>query len=127
MHSICIFVWGWNNVNSFVSVPNILFNSFIISTANYSPLSNTILSSNLCNFYMLSLNNCANSSADVSSVIATKLPLVARKDAILVVCNRLSKMTHFVMKSIIKYVYGLSKISLNFNFPTGTSILFFIL
>ena len=26
----------------------------------------------------------------------TELPLVARKDAILVVCNRLSKMTHFV-------------------------------
>ena len=26
----------------------------------------------------------------------TKLPLVARKDVILVVCNRLSKMTHFV-------------------------------
>jgi len=26
----------------------------------------------------------------------TKLPLVARKDIILVVCNRLSKMTHFV-------------------------------
>jgi len=26
-----------------------------------------------------------------------KLPLVARKDAILVVCNRLSKMTHFVV------------------------------
>jgi len=27
----------------------------------------------------------------------TKLPLVAGKDAILVVCNRLSKMTHFVV------------------------------
>jgi len=26
----------------------------------------------------------------------TKLPIVARKDAILVVCDRLSKMTHFV-------------------------------
>ena len=26
----------------------------------------------------------------------TKLPVVARKDAILVVCNMLSKMTHFV-------------------------------
>jgi len=26
----------------------------------------------------------------------TKLPLVARKDVILVVCNRLFKMTHFV-------------------------------
>ena len=26
----------------------------------------------------------------------TKLPVVAEKDAILVVCNRLSKMTHFV-------------------------------
>ena len=28
----------------------------------------------------------------------TKLPLVAGKDIILVVCNRLSKMTHFVAK-----------------------------
>ena len=27
----------------------------------------------------------------------TKLPLVARKDAILVVCDRLSKMIHFVV------------------------------
>jgi len=26
----------------------------------------------------------------------TKLPIVARKDVILVVCNKLSKMTHFV-------------------------------
>ena len=26
----------------------------------------------------------------------TKLPIVARKDTILVVCNRLSKMIHFV-------------------------------
>ena len=26
----------------------------------------------------------------------TKLPLVVRKDAILVVCNKLSKITHFV-------------------------------
>ena len=28
--------------------------------------------------------------------LITKLPVVARKDAILVVCDRLSKMTHFV-------------------------------
>ena len=28
--------------------------------------------------------------------LITKLPLVAGKDAILVVCNRLSKITHFV-------------------------------
>ena len=27
----------------------------------------------------------------------TKLPLMAEKDAILVVCNRLSKMTHFIV------------------------------
>jgi len=27
----------------------------------------------------------------------TKLPLVAKKDTILVVCNRLSKMTYFVV------------------------------
>ena len=29
--------------------------------------------------------------------LITKLPLVAKKDMILVVCNRLSKMTHFVV------------------------------
>jgi len=33
----------------------------------------------------------------ISVDFITKLPMVAEKDAILVVCNRLSKMTHFVV------------------------------
>ena len=49
-----------------------LFNSFVISTANCSPLSDTILSGNLCSLHTLSLNNLANPSADVPSIVATK-------------------------------------------------------
>ena len=35
--------------------------------------------------------------------------------------------SNLVIKSTISYVHGFSKISLNFNFPASTSILFFIL
>jgi len=38
----------------------------------------------------------------------TKLPLVARKDAILVVCNRLSKITYFVTTTEGTSVEGLA-------------------
>ena len=40
----------------------------------------------------------------------TKLPVVARKDAILVVCNRLSKMTHFVATMEGTLVEGLARL-----------------
>ena len=40
----------------------------------------------------------------------TKLPVVARKDAILVVCNRLSKMMHFVDTTEGITVEGLSRL-----------------
>ena len=49
-----------------------LFNSFVISATNYSSLFDTMLSSNLCNFYMLSLNSLASFFANVLSVVATK-------------------------------------------------------
>jgi len=39
----------------------------------------------------------------------TKLPLVAEKDAILVVCDRLSKMTHFVATIEETLVEGLAR------------------
>ena len=41
----------------------------------------------------------------------TKLPVVARKDAILVVCNRLSKMMHFVATTEKVLVEGLTRLS----------------
>ena len=43
----------------------------------------------------------------------TKLPLVAEKDAILVVCNRLSKMTHFVATIEETIVEGLVRLFKN--------------
>ena len=43
----------------------------------------------------------------------TKLPLVAGKDAILVVCNRLLKMTHFVATIEGTLAKGLAKLFKN--------------
>ena len=40
----------------------------------------------------------------------TKLPLVAGKDAILVVCNRLSKITHFVATTERTLAEGLARL-----------------
>ena len=40
----------------------------------------------------------------------TKLLLVARKDTILMVCNRLSKMTHFVMTTKGMLTEGLARL-----------------
>jgi len=43
----------------------------------------------------------------------TKLLLVARKDAILLVCNRLSKMTHFVVAAEEILAEGMARLSQN--------------
>jgi len=43
----------------------------------------------------------------------TKLPVVAGKDAILVVCNRLSKMTHFVATMEETSAEGLARLFRN--------------
>jgi len=40
----------------------------------------------------------------------TKLPIVAGKDAVLVVCNRLSKMVHFVATTERTLVEGLARL-----------------
>ena len=40
----------------------------------------------------------------------TKLPVVVEKDAILVVCNRLSKMTHFVVTTEGTSAKGLARL-----------------
>ena len=51
---------------------SILLSSFVIFAANYGPLSDIMLSGNLCNFHTLFLNSLANSFAKVSSIMATK-------------------------------------------------------
>ena len=40
----------------------------------------------------------------------TKLPVVVEKDAVLVVCNRLSKMTHFVVTTEGTSAEGLARL-----------------
>jgi len=42
--------------------------------------------------------------------LITKLPLVARKDVILVVCDRLSKMTHFIATTEGTLAEGLARL-----------------
>jgi len=108
-----------------MSIPNILFNSFVSFTVNYGLLSKTTLSDNPYNFYTLSLNSLASSSTNVSSVIAIKYIL----DNLLHTTKIVSFPTtnsNFMMKSTFEYIYSFSSILLNFNFSVGTSVLFFI-
>jgi len=69
---IWLSVCEWNDVDNFVSMPNILFNFFVNSAANCSLLFDTTLSGNLCNFHILFLNNYTNLSTDVLSVVVIK-------------------------------------------------------
>ena len=125
--SICPSVCGWYDINSFVSIPSILFNSFVISIANCGSWSDIILSSNLCNFHTLSLNNLANSSTVIPSVVATKYVILEN----LLQTTRITSFPaitgNFVMKSTIRCIYSFSGTSLSFNFPASAPILFFIL
>ena len=127
MHSICPSVWGWNDVDSFVLISNMLFNSFIIFAEKCGPLSETILSSSLYNFHMLSLNNLSSPSANVPSVVATKCIILDNLLQTTRIVFFPATNGNFVIKSTVRCVYGFFRTSLNFNFPIGTSVLFFIL
>ena len=124
MYSICLSVWEWNNVDSFILIPSIPFNSLVISTANYSPLFNTILSSNLCNFYILSLNNLANPFTNVSSVIATKCVILDNLLQTTRTTSFFATNGNLVIKSTIGYAHSFSGTLLNFNFSISTSVYF---
>ena len=126
MYSVCPSVCKWNTIDNFVSILNILFNSFVISTANYGLWSNTMLSGNLYNSYMLSLNNLTNSSTNISSIVTTKCVILDNILQTTRIAFFLATNGNFGMKSTIRYVYSFSRTSLSFNFPVRASILFFI-
>ena len=115
------------DVDSFVSILNILFNFFIISAVNCSSLSNIILSSNPCNFYMLSLNDHTNSSTNVPFVVVTKCVILDNLLQTTRIVFFLATNSNFVIKSIIKFIHSFSRTLLNFSFSTSISILFSIL
>ena len=56
--------------------PAFYLNSLINSATNWGFLSDITLSDNPCNFYILSLNNLANLSAYIFSVVATKYTIL---------------------------------------------------
>ena len=87
----------------------------------------TTLSSNPCNFHTLSLNNLANSSANVPSVIVTKCIILDNLSQTTKIISFLATNSNFVIKSTIRCVHSFSSTSLSFNFPTGAFVLFFIL
>ena len=120
-------ICGWNDIDSFVSTLNMLFSSFVNSTANCNLLSNTMLSKNSCNFYMLSLNNLANSSTDICSIIATKCVIFNNLLHTTKITSFPANNSNFMMKFTVKCIHSLSNTSFNFNFTAGTFILFFIL
>ena len=76
MYSIWPFIFRWNAVNNFVSIPNILFSFLASYAANCKPLSNITLSDNPYNFHTLFLNNLTNLSADIPSTVATKCTIL---------------------------------------------------
>ena len=87
----------------------------------------TTLSSNPCNFHTLSLNNLANSSANVPSVIVTKYVILDNLSQTTKIISFSAINSNFIIKSTVRYVHSFSRTSLSFNFPTGASVLFFIL
>ena len=98
-----------------VLIPNILFSSLVISTANCGPLSNITLSSNPYSFYTLFLNNLTNPSTDVSSVIATNCVILDNLSQTTRIVFFLATNSNFIIKSTIRYVYSFFSISLNFT------------
>jgi len=125
MCSVCLSVFEWKDVKNFVSISNILFSSLVNSTANCGPLSGIMLSGNLHSFYILSLNNFASFSA---IVVAIKCAILDN----LLYTTKITSFTtttnsNFMIKSTIRCVHGFFDTSFVINFPTGVSVLFFIL
>ena len=90
-------------------------------------LSNITLSSNLCNFHTLSLNNYAKSFVNVLSIIALKYAIL---DSLLHTTKIASFSTinsNFMIKSTVKCGHGLSSTLFAINFSTSIFVLFFIL
>ena len=61
------------------------------------------------------------------SVVVTKYVILDNLSQTIRIVSFLVTNSNFVIKSTVRYVYSFSSISLNSNFSTDASILFFIL
>jgi len=127
IYSVCPSVYEWNTINNLVSNPSILFNSLVNSITNCGSLLEIILFSKLYNFYMLFLNNLAKPSADILFVVATKCLIFDNLSHTTRITSFPATNSYLIIKFTIRCIYGFFGILLNFNFPTYTSVLFFIL
>ena len=124
--SVYLFVNKIKAINSFISIPNILFNFFINLVVNCGLLSKITHSSSLYNFYILSLNNFTNSSAIIFSVVTIKYDIFKN----LLYTTKIESWvdtSNFVTKSTNISCYGFSGTTFGLSFSTSISVLFFIL
>ena len=101
------------------SQSNIPFNSLINPAANWGPLSEMMLSSSLYSFYTLSLNNLANLSADVFSVVDIKWTILVNQSTTTRMLLYPYAKGNLAIKSTDICVYGFSGIEFGINFSTG--------
>ena len=125
--SIYLFICGWKAIHSFVFISNISFNSFINSTANYGPLFEITLSGNLCNFYILFLNNFVKPSTIIFSVIIIKCNIFKNLLYTTKIKSWFLDTSNFIIKFTDICCYSFSSIVFGLSFSTSISILFFIL
>jgi len=86
----------------------------------------SFLSSNPCSFHTLSLNNLANPSADVFSVVGIKWTILFNQSTttrmLLYPCTK----DNLVIKSANICVYGFSGIEFSINFSASCSVQFLL-
>ena len=75
---------------------------------------------------MLSLNNHANLSANILSIVATKCVIFGNLSQTTRIASFLATNSNLVMKSTIKYIYSFFGTLLNFSISASTSVQFFI-
>ena len=120
IYSICLYICRWNAVDNLVSIPNILFNSFVNSATNWGPLLLITLSSN---FHTLSLNNLANSFTNVPFVVAIKCTIFDNQLHTTKITSFSVTNGNLVIKFTIKYIHTFFGTSFVINFPTNASVL----
>ena len=104
---------------NFVSIPTILFNSFVNFAVSYSSLSEIILFDNPCNFHILFLNNLVNSFTNISFIVITKYDNLSHTTKIIYFSATNDK---FIINLTVRYVYSFPNISFNISFPASVSV-----
>ena len=125
--SVYLSVCRWKAVDSFVSIPNILFNFFINFVANWGSLSEIIHFGNLYNFHTLFLNNFAKLFTIIIFIITIKYNIFENLLHTTKIESWSLDIGNFIIKSTNICYHSFSSIVFSLNFLAGISILFFIL